>query len=479
MIPNDPDDASTTSEAPSSSFFNTSSTSVVNQSSANASTAADDCSECQLMPWYVPGTEPTDHLYDSSSVDGRSMSMQKTVGVNQADGLFTNDVLLLGGGGRSNMSGVSSNYPINNYINNDLQFNGNFDSQFMNIVSQLPLSLQRLDIQSLQLLVYDPALLQSLLLSDGTVDEIRLANFQQQRNMNNFANMNASQQQQQQRFSRFDSSHQQAFNPTMPMGNAILNRNSNGIDNSDMGSGGFRKPNSRWGDKATNDQTILADQSSLAYPPSYNNSFPTHGLPHNNNTVQRAMSIPNSSIVNPDGSIHNQQLFGDWSGDHRMNNPIDSSMNYDSAMKRPISQVSTIDHSAKNLKFPSTKAATPCRFFNTVKGCQFGDKCPFGHFLGSAPMKNNFSRQPMAPAIDPFQSNDNMMSSSIRSNTRFGQVQQQQQPHPYGATSSFQPMGGSNISDEQGSRSMGPGSIASHYGPGSLGGAKGKQRRLK
>jgi hypothetical protein len=32
-------------------------------------------------------------------------------------------------------------------------------------------------------------------------------------------------------------------------------------------------------------------------------------------------------------------------------------------------------------KFPSTKSAVSCRFFNTSKGCQFGDKCPFGHFL--------------------------------------------------------------------------------------------------
>jgi hypothetical protein len=34
---------------------------------------------------------------------------------------------------------------------------------------------------------------------------------------------------------------------------------------------------------------------------------------------------------------------------------------------------------AKVFKYP-TKAATPCRFFNTPKGCQFGDKCAFGHF---------------------------------------------------------------------------------------------------
>jgi len=363
---------------------------------------------------------------------------------------------------------LPSIYP-NNIISNDQQFNGNFDSQFMNIVSQLPLSLQRLDVQSLQLLVYDPALLQSLLLSDGTVDEIRLANFQQQRNMNNYANANTNQQ----RFSRFDS-HQQAFNPTMPTGNANLNRSSNnGVDNADMSSGGFRKSNSRWGDKtATIDQSTLSDQTSMVYPQYYNNndrSFPMQGLPLNT-TVQKPMSMPNSGICNPDGSIHSQQLFGDWSGDQRMGNPMDN-MSYDSSMKRPISQMSTIDNSAKNLKFPSTKAATPCRFFNTVKGCQFGDKCPFGHFLGAAPMKNTF-RQPMAPAMDPFQSNDNNIMSSMRSNSRFSQVQQ---PPSYGAAF---PMG---IPNDDSSRLMmvGPGSIANHYGPGSLGSSKGKQRRMK
>jgi hypothetical protein len=32
-------------------------------------------------------------------------------------------------------------------------------------------------------------------------------------------------------------------------------------------------------------------------------------------------------------------------------------------------------------KFPTSKAAASCRFFNTRKGCQYGDKCSFGHFI--------------------------------------------------------------------------------------------------
>ena len=31
-------------------------------------------------------------------------------------------------------------------------------------------------------------------------------------------------------------------------------------------------------------------------------------------------------------------------------------------------------------RFPTTKAKTPCRFYSMKGGCQFGDKCEFGHF---------------------------------------------------------------------------------------------------
>lgn len=43
----------------------------------------------------------------------------------------------------------------------------------------------------------------------------------------------------------------------------------------------------------------------------------------------------------------------------------------------------------RGIKWTSTKAATACRFFNTSKGCQFGDKCQFGHFgaVDSAPLQ--------------------------------------------------------------------------------------------
>jgi hypothetical protein len=43
------------------------------------------------------------------------------------------------------------------------------------------------------------------------------------------------------------------------------------------------------------------------------------------------------------------------------------------------------DAAMQQKKFPTTKAAASCRFFNTRKGCQFGDKCPFGHFIEDLP----------------------------------------------------------------------------------------------
>ena len=58
-------------------------------------------------------------------------------------------------------------------------------------------------------------------------------------------------------------------------------------------------------------------------------------------------------------------------------------------------------------KFPTTKAAVSCRFFNTRKGCQFGDKCPFGHFIeDTAPAENN-----------RYGSNQNQSSGSGSSNS--------------------------------------------------------------
>jgi hypothetical protein len=40
-------------------------------------------------------------------------------------------------------------------------------------------------------------------------------------------------------------------------------------------------------------------------------------------------------------------------------------------------------------QFTTTKAQTPCRYFNTRIGCREGDKCPFGHFADAPPFQGH------------------------------------------------------------------------------------------
>lgn len=56
---------------------------------------------------------------------------------------------------------------------------------------------------------------------------------------------------------------------------------------------------------------------------------------------------------------------------------------------------------AQRRRFPTTKAATPCRFFNTPKGCQFGDKCAFGHFRDDPELAPHGPGPVSVPGIRP------------------------------------------------------------------------------
>jgi hypothetical protein len=72
-------------------------------------------------------------------------------------------------------------------------------------------------------------------------------------------------------------------------------------------------------------------------------------------------------------------------------------------------------------KFPTTKASTPCRFFNTPKGCINGDKCPFGHFLDTATSSIAISRsgpghRPVGPGSRPIRAGDAQTSAVVSGN---------------------------------------------------------------
>lgn len=91
------------------------------------------------------------------------------------------------------------------------------------------------------------------------------------------------------------------------------------------------------------------------------------------------------------------------------------------------------------------KSATACRFFNTPKGCQFGDKCGFGHFAASS---NPSSSSGPLLEVDDMSSLE--PSGAVGGSTRWG---------PGGL------LGAATGAAGGGRRIMGPGGAAS--GPGS------------
>ena len=203
--------------------------------------------------------------------------------------------------------------------------NGYLDDNTMaELMPQLPYILQTLEKNTLRSLLQDPEALQSILRHDNTVDELSLSAYQRNLYMENNAR---------ERTSRFG-----GYEPTGA-----------GLD----GDGARR---SRW--------AVDGAGPPGGYPPSqpYNFDYDygdTYAPP-------RAGSVGFNEYDRPPAA---------WG------NP-----GYDAPPAVRPGGLSMMDmrdrrHAAPQGRFPTTKAATACRFFNTPKGCQFGDKCSFGHFL--------------------------------------------------------------------------------------------------
>lgn len=215
------------------------------------------------------------------------------------------------------------------------------DNALQKIIIQLPYSLQALDFSALRALVQDPAALQSVLRPDGSVDEFNLSTFQ--RNLNGGGGGGVGDRE---RMSRFDSYH-----------------------GGDMGSSGppvflppgdLNGPNSRRSRfrDAGPEPMMIDNYGGGGYGPSgqpYDFDYDPYGPPRNGRYDDRP--------------------------------PLDWNPDYGDAYLPPRAEPLPLMGGAPRRgapaqsRFTSTKAATPCRFFNTAKGCQFGDKCSFGHFL--------------------------------------------------------------------------------------------------
>lgn len=325
---------------------------------------------------------------------------------------------------------------------NSEQFRGYRSEEDSPAVAGLPRSLQLLGPQLLQRIVQDPALLQSLLNHDGTVNEQRVFQLQEsvdtqypsQRSQSRFGPYaddrfvpppsdyptrggmpdryadgggsfpRRDQQQHGSRATRFGEKNNLPFFPEGPPG-------AGGGGGAMDPTGNRRGRSTRWGDMATPG----GDMRSLQQPQAP--QYPREGFDdgrHNDQPYPPPRHGGRDGGMFPEGDDQSgyghlrgtrfadddaimEKRVGDWDNrepapygdrlpsldggsfhpDDGYNNKADGSGYGQPPQRKKVG-------AAKQSRFPSAKAAVPCRFFNTRKGCQFGDKCDFGHFSAGA-----------------------------------------------------------------------------------------------
>lgn len=303
-------------------------------------------------------------------------------------------------------------------------------------VAGLPRSLQLLGPQLLQRIVQDPALLQSLLNNDGTVNEQKVFQLQESVDM-----QYPSSQRSQSRFGPYADERFGAPSTDYPVRGGMTDRYGDGggsfprrdqpqgsratrfgektnlpfFPEGPPGAGGAMDPtgnrrgrNTRWGDMAASG----GDLRSLQQPQAP--QYPREGFddgrqfdqpyPPRHGGREGGMGDDQSSyghmrgarFADDDAIMENRA--GDWDNSNREPLPYgDRVPSMDGGSFHPDDGYNKADGpgfgqppqrkkvgASKQSRFPSAKAAVPCRFFNTRKGCQFGDKCEFGHFSAGA-----------------------------------------------------------------------------------------------
>ena len=312
-------------------------------------------------------------------------------------------------------------------------------------VAGLPRSLQSLGPDLLQRIVLDPALLQSLLNPDGTVNELRV--FQWQQSIVDKQKQFSSQRSQQSRFGPYvgsgmnaddrfgqppsdypmrgmqdrygddDRNNREGVGAPFPRRDQLHgSRVTRFGEKTDVpffqegppgggardSIGNRRARNTRWGDVAASGGDTRTLQQPLApqYPIDgfdddrpYDQSYapPRHRgreggmFPDGDDSTNYGHT--RGHRFGEDGPTLENRA-GDW--DNREQLPYGTNLDggsylpdgdgagYGQPPQRKKGGTSKLN------RFPSAKAAVPCRFFNTRKGCQFGDKCEFGHFSAGA-----------------------------------------------------------------------------------------------
>jgi hypothetical protein len=269
------------------------------------------------------------------------------------------------------------------------------DAAIIAIIPKLPYGLQMLDIHALRILIQDPALLQSVLRLDGQVNEVALSAF--------LRGLGA------------DALHGRGHFG----GNGAPSYPDAGPRRSRWG-GGDPLP----GDAMRGGVDPYSRPAPAQYEFDYD--YDPYGAPR------------------ASGGFGDRPPAQNWGGDYLDQPPRGPDLG-----GPPRSSL------AGQKRFPTTKASTPCRFFNTPKGCQFGDKCSFGHFLG---VRSLAEMPPLAPVGGGGGIPDSFAPPEMpdRVNSRWG-------GGPASAPAAV-PMGPGRNSRFGGPGRSGPGSMASSLG---------------
>lgn len=250
---------------------------------------------------------------------------------------------------------------LNNSISSSLHTPAYDEYSFNTLLNSLPTAIQMLDPLTLQMIAQNPQILSTLLTPDGQqVDEANLMTLQN------------------------STSVEEYYSSLLPSSSAT---SSYPYDYSSMGS------SQNW----------------------RHHGGLTGGM--SNSVVDSYQSWQSASNPMEDAGL---QLFMNTTTSSYGTNSLQIPLNRDLLASLGVGN-STMAARTTAAKFPTTKASTPCRFFNTPKGCINGDKCPFGHFLDTATSSIAISRsgpghRPVGPGSRPIRAGDIPSATALAGN---------------------------------------------------------------
>lgn len=282
-------------------------------------------------------------------------------------------------------------------------------------IAQLPRMIQMLDPMTLQMVLDNDVVLQSLVRHDGSVNEEYLDILQNSSSLDDY--LQALSFVSEPSFANF--------------GNGWQNNNINPLS----------IPNNLHHQSQHPANSGLMFNNALPL----SNSFNNNGLWTMNNMNNMSNNLPNgmpnsnlANILNNLNNIANNNASMSMSNMQSMNMNMNANNTSSFSIPSMGLDLSTIDGARLSKPISSkpsslsTRATIACKFFNTARGCANGDKCPFGHF-----------RQNTSSSAAPI---SNSMTATIVSNL---------------------------MSDGGGSQKRGPGNTRGGRGPGQKGGRGG------